>query len=270
MNGIVQVEIERHARAISDSATTAELLLAAVRIGRQLAGAVTHDLNSALQCVGDAVFAIREDTRGVADPQSEGAGVSPESVDASLALADDAFERLIAIARMVPELVPLVPHASDEPTTVDVSRELRDIAALTRSVWKNRIELSVDFSSDDEPFACIWWVARVAATRMVMLAAESEPKVGSGAPRPTVVLSSSQQAANVELRVRVSRPSSDAALSMAANEPITFTISDATLTLCAERLGGELERSQVQPGVMETVFRFPIQRDATPFESPFV
>ncbi|MEP6491257.1 MAG: hypothetical protein ABJF01_01175 [bacterium] len=257
--------LERRDAALTIAADDAELIRTAMRFSRQLAGGVTHDLNSTLQCVGDALFAIREDTRALVDAESADVAGLSAALEASLALADEAFDRLGVIARVVPELIPQVTEGA---RPVNLMRELQDIAALTRPLWKNRIDLSVEIASSSEPFACVWWVVGVAATRMVMAAAELSPRVPTGAPMPRTVLSGLQRGTNAEICVRVSRLSSGSMRTIDAMQS-DAPDADATLTLCAKRLGAEFERSDIEPGVSETVFRFPIQCDTALSQSPF-
>src|SRR3954469_18032947 len=83
----------------------AALLRAAMQTGRTLAGGVTHDLNSALQILGDSLYAIRDDTQTLIGGAPLASGEAQASLTASLKLADDAFDRLSAITRVVPDLV---------------------------------------------------------------------------------------------------------------------------------------------------------------------
>src|SRR5436305_10134527 len=82
----------------------AALLRAAMQTGGAVASGVTHDLNSALQILGDSLYAIRDDTQTLIQEDKGASSEARASVDASLKLADDALARLSGIAKVVSNL----------------------------------------------------------------------------------------------------------------------------------------------------------------------
>src|SRR5215217_3031993 len=67
----------------------------------------------------------------------------------------------------------LVPALVDEVGPINVEAELRAIVALTHQHWKHRLSIRVDIPEQTPAFWSRWWIARLAAMRMLMLAAET-------------------------------------------------------------------------------------------------
>ena len=233
-------------------ATTDDLALlqAAMGSGRQIAGGITHDLNSALQCLGDALFAIREDIQTAMDRGAESGDLSMATLGPSLRVADDAFHRLANTALTIPTLIP---RLVEETGPISLGAELVGLVALTSHRWRNRVQVLVEVDPTVSPFWCTWWVARLAALRLLLNGIEAlrGRTVPSGQETPCLRLVGSQQAEIVELRLCVER-----------NGAVVSDLEDLdpTLVVCAKRLGGDVGTIANAAGGIETVFRFPVHR----------
>jgi hypothetical protein len=241
---------------VSTKAEHATLLRAAMQTGKTLAGGVTHDLNSALQILGDSLYAIKDDTRTLI--RSAGAsGEDQRNIASSLELADEAFDRIKAITRVVPNLIV---GSGDEVGPIHVEAELRAIAALTHHHWKNRLSVVVDVSAPIPPFWCRWWIARLAAMRLVMLAGESQPFASAkrnAEPLPTLTITGAMEGPWFALGMCIEPSTGDFIL------PPT----DSVMTLCANSLGGEIQSVGIATGGAFVSLRYPVRLAPTPFEA---
>ena len=244
-----------------NSATKAEhaaLLRAAMQTGRTLAGGVTHDLNSALQILGDSLYAIKDDTKTLIR-SARPSGESQKNLASSLELADEAFDRIKEITRVVPNLIV---GSGDEIGPILVEAELRAIAALTRHHWKNRLNVVVDVQDEIPRFWCKWWVARLAAMRLVMLAGElraQESHDTSPDDLPTFTISGHVDGDRFALSV--SLESSDGESTLSPN--------DSVLTLCAKSLGGEIHSASTAAAGSISL-RYPVRLERTLNETRYV
>jgi hypothetical protein len=242
-----------------EAAEYAALLHAAMFSGRQLAGGVTHDLNSTLQCLGDALYAIREDIH-VVQHGSPSNVVAHESLAESLQLADDAFRKMTDASRL---MAGLVPRVADEDGPIHLGREIPGLVSLTWHHWRHRLEIETHVAADVVPFWCPWWVARLGVVRLVLIAIESQ-RTTSGSfsraePRPFRLVASMR---NEWVEIRASFSADVETLERAATPDGAGSI-DPVLTLCAKRLGGGVTML-VTPTGIETVFRFPVRSKPSP------
>jgi hypothetical protein len=231
----------------------AALLRAAMQTGRTLAGGVTHDLNSALQILGDSLYSIKDDTRTLIRA-AQATGEAQKNLASSLELADEAFDRIRTITRVVPNLVV---GSAEDAGPILVEAELRAIVALTRHHWRNRLNVVVDVPPPIPQFWCKWWIARLAAMRMMMLAGESQTCAPSNANRellPTLMITGAMNADWFELGVSVER---------SAGEPIVSP-TDSVMTLCAKSLGGEIDWSVTPSGGSFVSLCYPVRLVPTP------
>lgn len=239
-----------------ESGEDVALLHAAMHSGREIAGAITHDLNSALQCLGDALFAIREDLQCAADNRPNGTGMPIGALASSLRLADDSLQRLTEVTRTIPSLVP---QLAEETGPISLGTELLSLVALTWHHWRNRVHVLVEVEPSTGSFWCNWWVARLAALRMLLDAIDAQPaRAGEYSRRelPRIRVVAAMKGEDVELRVS-SEPFNERAgetgPAAGRNEP------DPVLMLCARRLGG-IVRMTNDLGCAETAIRFPVRR----------
>jgi hypothetical protein len=233
------------------------LLRAAVQTGRTLAGGVTHDLNSALQILGDSLYAIRDDTQTLMRESPRTSGDATASLAASLKLADDAFDRISAITRVVPNLVVA---SGDDSGPILVEAELRAVVALTRHHWKNRLAVSVEIPTPIPQFRCRWWIARLAAMRMVMLAAESHqrsPNNFNAERLPVLRLSGVVDGDRFALQMILER----------SGDQSEITTTDSVVELCAKCLSGEVITAATSSGASLTTLQYPVRLSAAPSES---
>src|SRR5436305_15005753 len=100
----------------------AALLRAAMQTGGAVARGVTHDLNSALQILGDSLYAIRDDTQTLIGHATADTHEARANIAASLKLADDAFTRISAITQVVPNIA-ITP--TDDVGPILIEAELR-------------------------------------------------------------------------------------------------------------------------------------------------
>lgn len=241
-----------------DTAERVLLLQAAMRAGRQVAGGVAHDLNSALQCLGDALFVLREDLQrlGVDSPAAESA---VQALTATLGHADSAFERLRDTTRIVPHLIP---GLADETGPVDLGTELRAVVATTRHHWKGRLEISVEAQAIDAPFWCTWWIARLAMQRMLLLAVDAQQSTPSPTRLRPMRLRLIGTRAGDEVEVRavldVAPPDEPADDVVTPNAGVGL---DSVLCLCATHLRGEVTAEFATP--FDVAFRFPVRSGPT-------
>jgi hypothetical protein len=231
------------------------LLEAAMGSGRGIAGGITHDLNSALQCLGDALFAIRDDAQIALENGTTGADVAMASLAPSLSLADEAFSRISSLALVIPNLVPRV---GEETGPIKLEAELQGLVALTRHHWRNRIHILIEIEPEIRPFWCAWWIVRLATVRLLLAAIESQRAAAGHVGRedlPRVRIVATQHENMVSLRVFGDGRPIDPSRPATTGDEL-----DAILLLCARRLGGDVRTITNDAGAVETVFRFPVLR----------
>ncbi|HEX3866024.1 MAG TPA: hypothetical protein VHV78_04695 [Gemmatimonadaceae bacterium] len=242
--------------AAATLADDAALLDAALRLGRQIVGGVAHDLNSAMQGLGDALFVIGEEVNGVLDGIPDDAGLVADMatrIRESLQLADSAFHRLTSAGRGVSDLIPAM---DEESEPIDLRTELDELVSLTAHQWRHRLDVSVVVDPAMPTFTCTWWIARLAAARLFQIAAESHPNRRGGSDRslPRFRMIASESEGFVVLRVLCDQPSTD----IAPPTPIAPRHGDPTLRLCASRLSGEVSSVPCSLGSFGLAFRFPV------------
>jgi len=242
-----------HEMTAATKAEHAALLRAALQTGRTVAGGVTHDLNSALQILGDSLYAIRDDTQTLTQGARTVQSDAQASLAASLKLADDAFDRISAITRIVPDLA--VP-APDDSGPILVEAELRAIVALTRHHWKNRLNVIVDVPLAVPQFWCRWWMVRFAAVRMVMLAAETRQRA------PSNLSADRLPALRISTRLDDDRFDLQMVLDVAESGP-SMPPADSVLALCARCLGGEITSASTPAGGSRISLQFPVRLAAS-------
>jgi hypothetical protein len=236
----------------SNSVDDSALLRDAMGSSRSLAGGITHDLNSALQALGDALFAVRDDAQIALDGDAA-SELSMATFAPSLGLADDAFHRLCSLALAVPHLVPSV---AEENGPIKLGMKIPMLVSLIRHHWRNRVQIHVEIDPGVGTFWCTWWVARLAILRLLMTSIEASRTSREGAeqeelPRLRITAMRTEQTLEVRAIGGVSPP--DDSPIVARRDHL-----DPTLLLCAERLGGEVRMETNASGIMETVLRFPI------------
>lgn len=246
---ITRRDVESHAL---DSVDDSALLRDAMGSSRSLAGGITHDLNSALQALGDALFAVRDDTQNALDNDA-GSELSMAMLAPSLGLADDAFHRLCSLALAVPHLVPSV---AEESGPIKLGTEMPMLVSLIRHHWRNRVQVFVEIDSNVGPFWCTWWVARLAILRLLMTSIEAARAFGGNAEReelPRLRIIATRQEQTLEVRAIGNAKAGDENRTTVRHDDL-----DPTLVLCAERLAGSVRTITNDAGIVETVLRFPI------------
>jgi hypothetical protein len=232
------------------AAESVALLQAALQTRRLLGPAGALDLNSALRAPGNARYASKNDGR----ESRNGRTMTPSEAASAFELAlgsddDDAFERLSAISQVVPNLVPAL---TEEAGPIHVDSELRAIVALTRHHWKDRLNVSVERPLPMSPFWCRWWIARLAAMRMIMLAAESRQRAPSNF--------NPERLPAACIGGRLDGPRFVLWISCGESViPRGELVHDAVLALCARCLGGEISSIVKPTGMRLTSFHFPIR-----------
>jgi len=144
----------------------------------------------------------------------------------------------------------LVPGLVDESGPINVEAELRAVVALTREHWAHRVNVVLDAPSRTAPFWGRWWVARLAAMRMLMIGAEGHrraPNNFNQSRLPSLQLVGRLVGSRFELRT-----TSDSQ-GPAVSEP------DPVLLLCAKCLDGEIMTAFPNNGGVLTSFQFPIR-----------
>lgn len=137
-----------------------------------------------------------------------------------------------------------------------VEAELRAIVALTHNHWKNRLDVSVEVPDVMPQFWCRWWIVRLAAMRMVMLAAESQPEAPSTVAAnhlPSLRVIGKLDGARFELHMHLDRPAG-----RSTHAPV-----DSILALCAKSLDGEIETIHATVDGMVTSLHCPVSLSAT-------
>jgi hypothetical protein len=163
-------------------------------------------------------------------------------------LAEDAFIRLGAITRGAPNLVPTL---TADTGPIHVEAELRAVAALTRHHWKHRLNILVDVPATMPPFWCRWWIARVAAMRLVMLAAESQQRSPSNMNLdrlPRLHLAGRLEGAQFEFRLWFEPPA-----------VLSLSTTDSVLALCAKCLDAEIVAATKPSGDTLIALRYPVR-----------
>lgn len=144
----------------------------------------------------------------------------------------------------------LVPGLVDEAGPINVEAELRAVVALTRHHWAHRVNVVVEAPGRTAQFWGRWWVARLAAMRMLMLGAEGHRRVPNNFNHnrlPSIRLIGRLLGSRCELRTIVDMPAS------VAPEP------DSVLLLCAKCLDGEIMTAFPNNGGALMSFQFPIR-----------
>jgi hypothetical protein len=246
--------------SVPESVEDLALLEAAMHSGRDIAGGITHDLNAALQGLGDALFAIREDLQCAADNRPNGTGMPIGALASSLRLADDSLQRLTEITRTIPNLVP---QLADESGPISLGTELLSLVALTWHHWRNRVHVLVEVEPSVGAFWCTWWIARLAALRMLLDVIDAHRPTEAAYSRrelSRIRFIAAMRGDEIELRVS-SEPSNENAADGRSigkrDEP------DPIVMLCARRLGGTV-RVTNDSGCAETAIRFPVRRSPPP------
>jgi hypothetical protein len=148
-----------------------------------------------------------------------------------------------------------VPAVVDEAGPIDVEAELRAIVALTRHYWKNRFNILVETPEPNVPFWGRWWIARFAAMRMVMLAADSHERAPSNF--------NPNQLPSVRIGGRLKGERFELWLSMADSGVGPETaVPDLVLLSCAKCLGGQIVVSTLRSGESRMSFVFPVRLTA--------
>lgn len=146
----------------------------------------------------------------------------------------------------------LVPGLVDESSPVSIEAELRAIVALTRHHWAQRVHIVVDTPLRTAPFWGRWWVARLAAMRMLMLAAETHDQAPANFNHnrlPRLRLTGRLVGTYFEVRTTVD--SLERSGRIAAADPV--------LVLCARCLDGEIMTATAANGAAVTSFQFPVR-----------
>jgi hypothetical protein len=148
------------------------------------------------------------------------------------------------------------PSVADHSGPILVEAELRAVVALTHNQWKNRLDVSVEVPDVMPQFWCRWWIVRLAAMRMVMLAAESEreaPSTATANGLPSLHIIGKLDGARFELQMRLEgRP----------DRAPTATV-DSVLGLCAKSLDGAIETIDAGAGTVITSLSCPVSLSAT-------
>lgn len=144
----------------------------------------------------------------------------------------------------------LVPGLVDESGPINVEAELRAVVALTRDQWAHRVNVVVDAPARTAPFWGRWWVARLAAMRMLMLGAEGHrraPNNFNHSRLPSLQLVGRLVGPRFELRT------------IADNGMPVPSEPDSVLLLCAKCLDGEIMTAFPNNGGVLTSFQFPVR-----------
>jgi len=146
----------------------------------------------------------------------------------------------------------LVPGLVDEAGPINVEAELRAIVALTRSHWAHRVNIIVDTPIRTAAFWGRWWVARLAAMRMLMLACESHKRAPNNFNQsrlPALRLIGRLNGSRFEIRTTVDSQS----------DAFDIPRPDLVLILCARCLEGEIMTATAANGAAVTSFQFPVR-----------
>ena len=172
-----------------------------------------------------------------------------EMQNARIGDADVTYDRHAAL-EVLGGALSLVPGLVDEAGPINVEAELRAVVALTRHHWANRVNVLLDAPARTPAFWGRWWVARIAAMRMLMLAAdghESAPSNFNQTRLPPLHFIGRLVNSRFELRTIVDRSAP------ATSEP------DPVLLLCAKCLDGEIMTAFPNNGGVLTSFQFPVR-----------
>jgi hypothetical protein len=150
----------------------------------------------------------------------------------------------------------LVPGLVEESGPINVEAELRAVVALTRHHWAHRVNVLLETPPRTTPFWGRWWVARLAAMRMLMLGAEGHrraPNNFNQSRLPSLRLQGRLVGSRFELRT------------VADGDPSVSPEPDPVLLLCAKCLDGEIMTAFPNNGGVLSSFHFPIRLvDALP------
>jgi hypothetical protein len=227
------------------------LLQAVAWMERRIVGGVTHDLNSALQCLGDALSAIREDVRQVVTDPTAIRRVATGDLATSMRLASEAYDRLSSVAVAVPNLAARV---ADETGPISLGIELLNLVALTSHEWRGRVQVVVDAEPNTPPFWSRWWVARLAILR-AMISTIDAHRDARGDELAHLHLAGARREDFIEIRLWIDSVKGSRELRERAAPG-----EDAVLSLCMQRLRGTLAAGVGPNGVRETIIRFPVTR----------
>jgi hypothetical protein len=223
-------------RAIDDDVLRAHsladsgLLAAVVRRARYASAGITHDLNSALQCLGDALFAIRQDAFQLVDEHSAGAPAVAAELASSLRLAEDAYDRINSAARAVPHLLPRLERLRN----VSVGAELLDLVSLVQHDWRHRFNVRVLIDPPVGAITCDWWIARHVVLGLLAHLIERNTPSATRVPRGLAIIVS---AADGILEIRMTIDTPEGVSSVTAFGEIT---DSADLASCARQLDAEI------------------------------
>jgi len=172
-----------------------------------------------------------------------------EMQDARILGADLTHDRHAALEVLAGALS-LVPGLVDEAGPINVEAELRAVVALTREQWAHRVNVVLDAPPRTAPFWGRWWVARLAAMRMLMLGAEGHrraPNNFNQSRLPSLRLVGRLVGSRFELRT------------VADSSGSAESAPDPVLLLCAKCLDGEIMTAFPNNGGMLTSFQFPVR-----------
>jgi hypothetical protein len=213
----------------SAAAIDGTLMLETLRLGRDLSLGLAHDVNSALQCLGDSLFAIREDVGPLLDDSASARGDARHGVPISLRMAADVSDRLLEVGVALAELLPRI---SSIPERIDLRRELPSLVALTAPKWRKRVAVELDIPVGNTEVTCVWWVLRLGALRLLLALIDASGELG-GDTGIVVRLAVAIGVADVE--IVGSLIASGASAVCAARDP------DPVLAACMARLGAVME-----------------------------
>jgi hypothetical protein len=232
------------------------LLVESARATRTLVASLTHSLNSSLQVLGDALFAVREDTQAILDASDRSARPSGTLVHESLRLANDAADRLAAIGFTLPSLV-VDPAVNCGP--ISLHAELTGLVALTWHHWHRRAAVLVEVDSAATPFHCEWWIVRLAMQHLLLWATAPNARQENSA-RPvsrTVRIHAAMRGDSVEIYVRLAAEPDDAFVAPKFAPTIRSVVDG-----CAAALSGSFSATERDDGVAETLLCFPTHANA--------
>jgi hypothetical protein len=239
-----------------DAAAEVALLQATIQSSRQIGRGLTHDLTAALQTLSEALFDIRDDAERLTEAHGLRDGGSDPTGDlaTSLRRADEAYDRLAHVARVLPGLV-LQPI--DRANPIDLTAELLDLVGLTWHYWHDQVDVLVEVDPKVELFWCPWWIVRHVVLRLLVSAIAAQRARAGDAKRATtsrVRLVGARRGGEIVLRVVSEATPFDGAASHLAIEPAP----DPMLVSCAERLDGTLAVESIAGGGSQTTLCFPV------------
>jgi nitrogen-specific signal transduction histidine kinase len=227
---------------MNESAELEQFLLST----RRVAAGLTHELNSALQCLGDALFTLDE-------AQAEIVSTRIGDIRESLRIAEDACSRLTEVAQSVAELVPPISH---QERTVSLAGELRRVGELTRHFWKNTFNLVVSVEPGLGPIRCDWWAIRQVIVRLILDACDTASRSASRTTRttrPTLELAArSGRAGLIEIYLEFCPLGAEDAPATS----LRTAVRDEALRGVLAPVGGRLETVATSTGTTRTTVHF--------------